>query len=791
MNSLRLVFRNLLRSPGFAIYTILSLALGIGANTALFSVFDQIILKPLPIAEPNRMVVFHSEGVNTGSVSKDSYESVFSYPMYTYLSAKLTGAGGESNFDAVFARAGTMGPGGGISIAGIGEPQVANGEAVSGNFFDSLGLKPAIGRLFTPNDDLVEGPHPVIVLSYGYWKEHFGGRADIVNRKLLVNNHPMEIAGVAPQGFEGMVTGNKADLYLPIHMLPIVSPTFNSLNDRRSAWVNLFGRLKPGAAVSHAEAQAAPAYRALLEDELHNMKSPSDRLKRGFAAKKLEFHPAGQGINTLRRRYETQLAFLMGMVGLILLIACANVANLFTVRAIGRRKEMAIRVSMGATRSSIIGQLLVESLVLSVVGGIVATGLGYWLEVGLTHFVEAVHPGLDWRALVFNFALALLTAVLFGLVPALQASNPELATTLKDEGGAVSATTAQGRLRQALALAQLALALTLLTAAGLFARSLGNLQNVDLGFNSEHVLTFDLSPMLLGYTAERAQTLFRDVKTRLESSPGVERAATVMALPLAGSNSTSNISIAGYTAAPDEELDTHINIVSPGYFEAMGIRKITGREFEQRDGEKAPKVAIVTQAFSKKWLKGANPIGTHFGFGAGKDTKYDIEIVGLVADQKTDDMRTDAYEFVYLPTAQAGQNVSGTFVVRARGDENALGNSVRQVVRELDSNLPIQNMKSMASRKADTIGNDTLLSILTGAFGVLATILAALGLYAVLAFTVAQRTKEIGIRMALGATEGNVVTLVVRGMLRVMVAGVAIGLIGAYATGRWAESLLF
>ncbi|HEY3740502.1 MAG TPA: FtsX-like permease family protein, partial [Bryobacteraceae bacterium] len=398
---------------------------------------------------------------------------------------------------------------------------------------------------------------------------------------------------------------------------------------------------------------------------------------------------------------------------------------------------------------------------------------------------------LDWRALVFNFALALVTAVLFGLVPAIQASNPELATTLKDEGGAVSATTAQGRLRQVLALAQLALALTLLTAAGLFARSLGNLQNVDLGFNAEHVLTFDLMPMLIGYTPERTQTLFRDVEARLEAVPGVVRAATVMALPLAGSNSMTNISIEGYIAAPDEELNTHLNNVSPGYFDAMGIRRIAGRDFEDRDRDKAPKVAIVDQAFARKWLKGENPIGRHIAFGAGKDTKYDIEIVGMVADQKTDDLRTAAYEFVYTPTAQAKGNLSATFVVRTRGDENALGNSVRQVVHDLDPNLPIRDMKSMAVRKAATMGDDRLISILTAAFGVLATILAALGLYAVLAFTVAQRTKEIGIRMALGATEGGVTNLVLRGMLRVMIGGIAIGLIGAFGIGRWAESLLF
>lgn len=786
MRSLRLVLRNLRKSPGFAVYTILSLALGIGANTALFSIFDEIILKPLPVVEPDRLVVFHSKGVNSGNISSDNYETSFSYPIYLDFVAKLA-TGPDAPFEAVIARAG-----GSVSVAGIGEPDVAGAESVTGNFFDGLGLTPTIGRLLNQNDDLKEGANPVIVVSYGYWKEHFGGRTDIVGQKLLIDNHPMEIVGVLPEGFAGMITGRDPKIYYPLHLKTLLNTNFTALADRRDAWLDIFGRLRPGATISHAEAQAAPPYHAILEDELREMKGPTDKMKREFPVKKLEFLSAGQGINILRRRYETQLAFLLGMVGLILLIACANVANLFTVRAIGRRKEMAVRVSMGATRATIIGHLLVESFVLSILGGIVATVLGYWMEAGLTYFVSSVKPGLHWHALVFNFALALVTALLFGLIPAMQASNPELATTLKDEGGAVSATTAQGRLRQALALAQLALALTLLTAAGLFARSLGNLQNVDLGFSTEHILTFDLSPVLIGYTPERAQALFKDVQKRIGALPGIQRASTVLDLPLGGSNSVSNISIEGYKAAPDEELDTHMNAVSPGYFDSMGIRLIAGREFEERDGEKAPKVGIVTESFSRKWLHGANPVGTHFGMGAGQGTKIDIEIVGMVADQKTDDLRTDPYEYIYRPLAQNGQGrSSATFVVRALGDENALGTAVRQVVREIDPNLPLRGLKSMAKRKADSMGDDKLISILTAAFGVLATILAALGLYAVLAFTVAQRTKEIGIRMALGATENNVTRLVLTGMLRVMIGGVIIGLVGAFAIGRWAESLLY
>ncbi len=772
--------RSLLKSPGFAAYAILSLALGIGANTALFSVFDQLILKRLPVVQPDHLVVFHSEGVNSGGVSKDNYESVFSYPMYTDLSAQL------APFETLFARSGAV-----VSLAGLGEPQVAQAELVTGTFFDGLGLKPAAGRLFTAADDQIDGAHPVVVLAYGYWREHFGSRADIVGSKLLVNNHPMEVVGVGPQGFDGIVSGNQRDVYLPLHMRSVVDTDSPKLSNRRSLYLNVFGRLRPNITPTQAEAQAAPAYRAILEGELPGITRATDKFKREFVAKKLEFKPGGQGIGVLRKRYETQLTFLLGMVGLILLIACANVANLFTVRAIGRRKEMSIRVSMGATRSSIVRQLLSESLLLSLCGGLLATLLAYWLQAGLAHFVESIHPLLNWHVLVFNFGLALLTALLFGLLPAIQASNPDLGVTLKEEGSSVSATSSQGHLRQILAFTQVALALTLLAAAGLFARTLSNLQSVDLGFRSDHILTFWLSPEINGYTPERTKTFFQDVQSRLEAVPGAQRVATVVALPLTGWNSVSNITIDGYTAAPDESLDTHLNFVSPGYFDVMGIRRITGRDFDPHDTGKSAKVAIVNEAFVRKWLKGLNPVGHHFGFGAGSSTKIEIEIVGLVSDQRTDDMRTPAFEFVFIPAAQALFNAGNNFVIRTAGDENALSNAVRQAVREVDPNVPIRSMNSMETQKAKSIGDDKLNSILTIAFGILATILAALGLYAVLAFTVAQRTKEIGIRMALGATAGNVVKLVLKGMMRIVLAGIAVGLLGAYATGRWAESLLF
>lgn len=776
------LLRNLLRTPGFALFAILSLALGIGANTALFSIYDQFILKTLPAAaDPERLVVFHSEGANTGSMSKDNYESVFSYPMFADLEKQLA-----PSFDVLYARTGGM-----ASLSGLGEPLVGGMELVSGNYFRGLGLQPALGRLISSEDEKSSGAQSVVVLSHAYWTQHYGARAGVLNQKLLVNQHPLEIIGVAPAGFTGLVAGSHPQVFLPLHLREIVNPGEREFDNRRAAFLNVFGRLRAGVSVTQAAAQAAPPYRAILEGELREIKSPSEKFRHNFASKKLDLLPGGQGINVLKRRYETQLLFLLGMVALILVMACANVANLFTVRAIGRRREMAIRVSLGATRVSLVRQLVTESLVLSLAGAAAATTIGYALQRGLAHFVESIRPGLDWRALLYNFALSLIAALLFGLVPAFQASNPDLAITLKEEGTSVSSTTSQGRLRQWLAFAQLALAMTLVVTAGLFARTLFNLQSVNIGFRTDHVLTFNVQPLLNGYSPERTQNLYRDILDRLQALPEVERAAMVTLLPLTGSNMMSNVTLEGYTPAPDESLDVNLNFTSPGYFAVLGTHVLAGRDFSNADNDKAVKAAIVNAAFARKWLRGASPIGKHIGFGAGSGTKLDMEIVGLVEDQKTDDLRGAAREFVYLPSSQLKFNFGSTFVVRTRGDETALGNTVRGVIRSLDPNLPVQGMKSLEAQKTEVMGDDRLNSLLTAAFGVLATLLAALGLYGVLAFTVAQRTKEIGIRMALGGDTPGIIRLVLLAVARPVAAGILIGLLGAWAVGRWAGSQLF
>ena len=711
---------------------------------------------------------------------------MFSYPLYEDLKTHMT-----ESFDGLLVRAPGM-----VSIAGLGgEPEVTFTELVSGNYFDVLGLRPAAGRLLTANDDVQGNPNPVVVLTYGYWQEHFGGRKDIAGQKLLVNNHPMEIAGVAPRGFNGLVSGNQPNLFLPIHALTIVTPTMkdDEFKNRRSSWMNIFGRLKTDA--TRATAQAGPVFAAALTSELDTLKDQSAKFRAEYVGKKLQFVPARQGINVLRKRYENQLQFLMGMVGLILLIACANVANLLTVRAIGRRKEFAVRLSIGASRATLIRQLILESLLLAIGGSIAACALAYWLQAALIQYVDGLEAGLDWRALLFNFALAFITTVVFGLIPALQASNPDLASTLKDEAGSVSGNSAQGRARQVLVLIQLGLALVLLTAAGLFGRSLWNLESVDLGFRTDKALTFRLAPMLNGYSAQQSLALYQDLPKKLAAIPGVEQAGAALVMPLSNMNMVSNVTVKGYTAAPDETLDTHINVVSPGFFAAMGIRFVAGRDFSDQDQPGRTKAVIVNQAFVRKWVKAQNPIGVNVKFGGGSG-KLDLEIVGVVKDQHTGELRAKVNEFLYTPVSQWPDTMPGmmaqmAFVVRTARDEKAITSSVRQVIQQIDPNLPIRSVKSMVEVKANAISDDRLISLLTAAFGVLATILAALGLYGVLAYTVAQRTKEIGIRIALGATETNVVGMVMKAMLILLAIGLAIGLGGVFVVGRWAESLLF
>jgi predicted permease len=784
-NDLRFGLRTLRRSPVFTVVAVLSLALGIGANTSIFSLLSQVMFRFLPVADPERLVVFHTDGQREGRSSSDNSEAVFSYPMYKDLRDR------NQVFSGVIARSSAP-----VALSYRGQTERAGAEMVSGNFFEVLGVRPAIGRLFTAEDDGAPGAHPVVVLTHGYWKRRFGGSPALVNQKINLNGHPMIVLGVAPPAFHGVLAGDTPDVLVPIAMKREMTPTWGALDDRRVRWLNVFARLQPGTPRQQAGAAINVLYRSISEDELARMKEPPpERDRKGFLDQKLELRPAAQGINALRANWETPLIALMAMVGLVLLIACANVANLLLARAAGRRKEIAIRLALGATRVAIVRQLIVESFMVSVAGGMAGLVIAEWTTQALLRFLPEdggwLAASFDFRTLGFGLLLSVITGLVFGLAPAIASTRPDLAPALKDQSASVTATGGQARFRRIFIVAQVALSLLLLVGAGLFARSLFNLMTDDPGFHAEKLLMFSVDPSLNGYEAARGWAFYHDLKQRLAVAPGVRSVGSASYGPFGHSNRGGNITVEGYHAKEDEYVGAQEDGLSPDYFRTMGIALIAGREFNDRDGTGTPKVVIVNETFMKRYSGGGNMLGKHMAFGGGISIKLDCEIVGIARDSKYTDLREEMKPFVYHPYAQDASLERMTFFVRTSRNETDLGPEVRSVVRSMDANLPVFRMSSMQVRIADSIYRDRLVAMLASVFGALATLLAAIGLYGVVAYNVARRTAEMGVRMAFGALPRDVLKLVMKEVGLLVFAGAAIGVPTALALARYVESQLF
>jgi predicted permease len=787
-NDLRFGLRTLRRSPVFTAVAVLSLALGIGANTSIFSLLSQVMFRLLPVAEPERLVVFHTEGQREGTSSSDNHEAVFSYPMYRDLRDR------SEVFEGVIARSSAP-----VSFSSGGQTERARAELVSGNFFEVLGLRAALGRVFTPEDDRLPGAHPVIVLSYGYWKRRFGGSPEILNQKVNVNGHPMVVIGVAPLGFRGVLSGDTPDLIVPIMMKREVTPGWDGFDDREYHWLSMFARLKRGVSTQQAEAAMQVLYRAASEEDIARMKHHrfDQRDRERYLSQKLELLPAAQGINPLRDDWETALLALMAMVGLVLLIACSNVANLMLARANGRQKEIAIRLAMGASRTAIVRQLVVESLIIAVAGGVLGLIVTNWTTALLLRLLPDDATGgwlaasLDWRTLGFCAALAIGTGILFGLAPAIGSTRLDLAPALKEQSGSAAAGGAQAWLRKLFIMAQVALSLMLLVGAGLFGRSLFNLMTEDPGFHAEKLLRFSVDPGLNGYDNPRGRAFYRDLQQRLAGLPGARSVGGAFLGPFGHGRRASNITVEGYRAKEDEYVGASEDALTPDYFRTMGIPLLAGREFTERDGASAPKVVIVNEAFVKRYAGAGNLLGRHLAFGAGTKIKLDWEIVGIVRDTKYSNLREQADPFIYVSNAQQGTLERMTFFVRAARDEGSLGPEIRSLVRNMDANLPVFDMNLMEVQIADSIYRDRLIAILASAFGALATLLAAIGLYGVVAFNVARRTAEMGLRMALGALPTDVLGLVMTEVGQLVAVGAVVGLTAAVALSRFVESQLF
>jgi predicted permease len=785
-HDLRFALRTLTRSPLFTCVAVLSLALGIGANTSIFSLLDQVLYRSLPVRDPGALVVFHVDDHSSGMSSSDNSESVFSYPLYRDLRDR------NAVFSGVMARAGVP-----VSVSWNGQTERARAEMVSGNLFDVLGVSAAIGRVLTPEDDGAPGARPVVMLSHDYWVRRFAGEPGVLNVKVAINGHPMIVIGVAPAGFRGVLSGENPEVFVPIAMKREVTPTWDGLTDRQARWLNIVGRLKPGISPERAQAAIQTVYRPILEAQVKQFPERSRRANQMILAQKLELQPAAQGINQLRHAWEKPLVALMALVGLVLLIACANVANLLLARAASRRREMAIRLALGAGRGSLVRQLLTESLVIALGGGLLGLLVSVWTTSALLRILPADATGgwiaatLNVRLLLFTLALSTFTGLLFGLAPALQASRAEVASTLRQQSAALASAGSGARVRRILVVAQLSLSLLLLVGSGLFARSLFNLLHVDPGFRTERLLTFAIDPALNGYTTERGFALYHDLQERLTRLPGVVAAGAANPGPLTHSNRGSNITVEGYQAREDEDMDVSRHAVSPGYFRALGTPVARGREITERDLSSPDKVVVVNEAFVRRYFGDANPLGRHMMFGASNRRLPDREIVGVVRDFKHGSLRETPKPAVYSSYTNEDSLGRMEFYVRGDRDTGALGAQVRRLVQQMDAGLPVFDMQPVEIQVEESIEIDRLIAILSCAFGLLATLLAGIGLYGLVAYTVARRTAEIGIRVALGAVPRDVLWLVMKDVGTLVILGLAIGLPVALALGRLIESQLF
>ncbi len=788
MPNFRLALRTLFKTPFVTAVAILSLALGIGANSAIFSLFDQMLLRPLPVPNPGELVNFASLGPKPGSNScgqAGSCDEIFSYPMFRDLEraqTSFTGIATHRNFGASLGHKGT-------SLSG-------EGLLVSGSYFPVLGLNAALGRLLTPEDDKSVGGHFVAVVSHDYWRTRFEQSPAVLNDILIINGQAMTIVGVAPRGFKGTTLGQNPDVFVPVTMRAAMQPGFNGFENRRSYWAYVFGRLKPGVAMQQAAVAINGPYRAIINDvETPLQKGMSEQTMARFQSKTISLEEGARGQSSFDNEARTPLIILLAVTGTVLLIACANIANLLLVRGVGRAAEMAVRLSIGASRRQLITQLLTESLLLAALGAVAGLFVAKWTLDLIASIMPADGGGLIAFSLsptMVSFAAlaALGTGIAFGLFPALHSTRPDLASTLKNQTGQPGGAKAARRFRTTLATVQIAMSMALLVPAGLFAKSLFNISRVDLGLKADHMVLFSIAPELNSYTTERTRQLFERVEDEIAAVPGVTSVVAAIVPVLAGDNWGNSLVVEGFEAGPDTNTNASFNGVGPGYFKTMGIPLMMGREFTRADAFGAPKVAIVNQAFIKKFNLGDAPLGKRFRPG-GAGGKPDIEIVGIAQDAKYSDVKREVPPQYFLPYRQEERLGYAYFYVRTAVPPEQLLATIPAVMRKLDGGLPLGDIKTMERQIQENVAQDRVISTLSLAFAVLATVLAAIGLYGVLAYTVAQRTREFGLRMALGADGGRVRGMVMRQVAVMALVGGSIGLIIAIGVGRLAESLLF
>lgn len=778
---IRYGIRALRRSWGLSAAAIASIALGVGANTGIFSLVDQALFRALPVRQPEQLVWLNPVGPSFGNPQGSFFVS---HPMFRDL------ARSNDVFSGMFARSLLQ-----AHTGYQGQTERVWAELVTGGYYETLGVRPHLGRLISPDDDRAPGAHPVCVLTFGYWQSRFDSDPQIIGKTIHINGHAFTIIGVSAARFEGLDIHLSPQIRVPSMMNAVMRPGPDELDDRRRTQWNTYGRLKPGLEIQQARERLQPLYRGILEIESTLpafAKAPRDRVER-FLQGKLELQPGWQPGMGDRAQVRSISLVLAAIAAVVLLIACANIANLLLARGVARHREIAVRLALGASRGRLVAQLLIESLLLAFAGGIAGLPIAYAVMLAALQFsppdaMHAIQPALDGRVLLFDFAVSLLTGLTFGLLPALKSTRTHLSPALKQQAAAVAGGQSQW-LRKGLVTAQIALSLALLVTAALFAASLRNLRNLDIGFPAGNLVTFSVEPKLNGYSAERTWQFRAQLQERLAALAGVEAVSFSRSQILGGDYLIDTAHAEGEQVLSESARWTFTDLVDSSYFRTIGLKIASGRAFEPRDQTGVPTTVLVNEAFARRFFPGVDAVGKRIGFGPASVTP--LEIIGVVRKATFAWIRSDYEPLVYRPMPVTASHSPLAFYVRVQGNPEQLMRAVRQAVRELDPTLPVYQMRTMRKLVDERLSLERVCAVFSSWFGLIATLLGTVGLYGVMTYVVAGRTREIGVRMALGAARGRVLAEVMREVLVLVAAGTVAGLVLAYSLAGPLRRMIF